>query len=198
MRGRRCRGAPGGDRPGTRAGPDEARIAIRMRRIPGGRKRPYLAISQIETGCLRELAPCPRCTRARPPGWNAPESSPCDRGWPEPRTLVVNHRPAPFGARVRSPRTCKGPRGLPADLRDPCGYPAEALRLVCGHPIRCDRFYLAEWHHIAPERERLERFCVRRNRAACALPCAPIRSLRFRMPCPEGAVELVGGDAQGS
>lgn len=87
--------------------------------------------------------------------------------------------------------------GLPADLRDPCDYPAEALCLVCGQPIRCDRFYLAEWRHIAPERERLERFRVRRNRAACALPCAPIRSLRFRMPCPEGAVELAGGDAQG-
>jgi hypothetical protein len=79
----------------------------------------------------------------------------------------------------------------------PCDYPAEALCLVCGQPIRCDRFYLAEWHHIAPKRERLERFRVRRNRAACALPCAPIRSLRFRMPCPEGVVELADGDAQG-
>ena len=34
---------------GRRAGADEAYSAIRMRRIPGGRKRPYLAISQIET-----------------------------------------------------------------------------------------------------------------------------------------------------
>ena len=35
-----------------------------------------------------------------------------------------------------------------ADLRDPRDYPAEAVCLVCGQPIRIEWIYLSEWRHI--------------------------------------------------
>jgi hypothetical protein len=40
--------------------------------------------------------------------------------------------------------------GTPADLTRPSHYPVEGLCLECGQPIRCERFYLSEWRHIAP------------------------------------------------
>jgi hypothetical protein len=41
--------------------------------------------------------------------------------------------------------------GEPASLLNPADYPAEAICIVCGQPIRTERWLLAEWRHIAPE-----------------------------------------------
>jgi hypothetical protein len=38
--------------------------------------------------------------------------------------------------------------GTPADLTRPTDYPAEALCLECGQPVRIERFYFGEWRHI--------------------------------------------------
>jgi hypothetical protein len=38
--------------------------------------------------------------------------------------------------------------GSPADLTSPLDFPAEALCLECGQPIRCERWFLSEWRHI--------------------------------------------------
>lgn len=38
--------------------------------------------------------------------------------------------------------------GTPADLTRPSHYPVEALCLVCGQPIRCERWFLSGWEHI--------------------------------------------------
>jgi len=39
--------------------------------------------------------------------------------------------------------------GTPADLLNPRDYPCEALCATCGGPVRCERFFLCEWVHIA-------------------------------------------------
>jgi hypothetical protein len=39
--------------------------------------------------------------------------------------------------------------GTLADLTRPTDYPIEALCLVCGQPIRCERWFLGRWEHIA-------------------------------------------------
>jgi hypothetical protein len=39
--------------------------------------------------------------------------------------------------------------GTPADLTRPLDYPAEALCLECGRPVRAERYYFSEWVHIA-------------------------------------------------
>jgi hypothetical protein len=39
--------------------------------------------------------------------------------------------------------------GTPADLNRPVHYPVEAICLECGQPIRCERYFLAPWAHIA-------------------------------------------------
>ena len=44
--------------------------------------------------------------------------------------------------------------GEPASLLNPADYPVEAVCIVCGEPIRTERWLLAEWRHIAPERDR--------------------------------------------
>jgi hypothetical protein len=44
--------------------------------------------------------------------------------------------------------------GEPADLTKPSHYPVVAVCLACGRPIRTERWLLAEWRHIAPERDR--------------------------------------------
>jgi hypothetical protein len=41
--------------------------------------------------------------------------------------------------------------GQPADLTRVSDYPVLAVCLTCGQPVRCERFYLAEWRHIEPE-----------------------------------------------
>jgi hypothetical protein len=45
--------------------------------------------------------------------------------------------------------------GTPADLTSLLGYPAEALCLECGQPIRTERYWFSKWIHItrfsAPE-----------------------------------------------
>ena len=38
--------------------------------------------------------------------------------------------------------------GTPADLSRPMDYPVEAVCLVCGQPIRCERYFLSEWVHL--------------------------------------------------
>jgi hypothetical protein len=38
--------------------------------------------------------------------------------------------------------------GTPADLTRPMDYPVEALCVVCGQPIRCERWFLGGWAHI--------------------------------------------------
>lgn len=35
-----------------------------------------------------------------------------------------------------------------ADLTRVTDYPAEAVCLACGRPIRCERLYLSAWAHI--------------------------------------------------
>lgn len=35
-----------------------------------------------------------------------------------------------------------------ADLLNPLDYPAEAVCLICGLPVKIERFYLGEWVHI--------------------------------------------------
>ena len=44
--------------------------------------------------------------------------------------------------------------GEPADLRNSAHYPAEAVCMICGQPIRTERWLLAEWRHIALELDR--------------------------------------------
>jgi hypothetical protein len=39
--------------------------------------------------------------------------------------------------------------GAMADLTRPRDYPCEAVCLECGGPIRCERFFLCEWVHVA-------------------------------------------------
>jgi hypothetical protein len=41
--------------------------------------------------------------------------------------------------------------GEPADLNNPLHYPVTAICLVCGQPIRTERWLLSEWRHVAPE-----------------------------------------------
>ena len=56
---------------------------------------------------------------------------------------------------VPEPGTARRVRdGEPASLLNPADYPAEAICLACGQPIRNERFYLSEWRHIGPERDR--------------------------------------------
>ena len=44
--------------------------------------------------------------------------------------------------------------GQPADLTRPSDYPVKAVCKTCGRPIRTERWLLAEWRHVAPERDR--------------------------------------------
>lgn len=39
--------------------------------------------------------------------------------------------------------------GTQADLTRPMSYPAEAVCTECGQPVRCDRWFLGSWWHIA-------------------------------------------------
>jgi hypothetical protein len=39
--------------------------------------------------------------------------------------------------------------GTPANLTRPIDCPVEALCLECGQPIRCERWFLGGWAHIA-------------------------------------------------
>ncbi len=39
--------------------------------------------------------------------------------------------------------------GTPADLAKPLDYPCEAVCLECGQPVRCERWFLGTWAHIA-------------------------------------------------
>ena len=41
--------------------------------------------------------------------------------------------------------------GEPADLRNPTDYPAIAVCLTCGRPIRCERWLTGDWRHTEPE-----------------------------------------------
>jgi len=38
--------------------------------------------------------------------------------------------------------------GAPADLTNPHDFPCEAVCLVRGQPIRCERWFLCGWRHI--------------------------------------------------
>ena len=38
--------------------------------------------------------------------------------------------------------------GAPADLASPLDYPAEGVCLICGQPIRIERYFIGEWRHI--------------------------------------------------
>jgi len=44
--------------------------------------------------------------------------------------------------------SARQPDGTPADLTRPMDYPAEALCLECGQPVRCERWFRAGWRHI--------------------------------------------------
>lgn len=39
--------------------------------------------------------------------------------------------------------------GTPANLNLPSNYPVEALCLICSKPIRCERWFLCGWVHVA-------------------------------------------------
>lgn len=38
--------------------------------------------------------------------------------------------------------------GAPADLSSPLDYPAKAVCLECGQPVRIERYFLGEWVRI--------------------------------------------------
>jgi hypothetical protein len=38
--------------------------------------------------------------------------------------------------------------GEPADLTRPAHYPVEAVCMVCGQPVRCERWLLSAWYHL--------------------------------------------------
>jgi hypothetical protein len=65
------------------------------------------------------------------------------------RVVTNGHDITPEPGTVRSVRS-----GEPADLKNPLDYPVEATCIVCGQPIRTERWLLSEWRHIAPERDR--------------------------------------------
>jgi hypothetical protein len=41
--------------------------------------------------------------------------------------------------------------GEPASLTRVSDYPVVARCLVCGQPVRCERFFLAGWRHTEPK-----------------------------------------------
>jgi hypothetical protein len=59
------------------------------------------------------------------------------------RVVTNGHDITPKPGSVRSARS-----GEPADLKNPLHYPIEAVCIVCGQPVRNERYYLAEWRHI--------------------------------------------------
>jgi hypothetical protein len=60
--------------------------------------------------------------------------------------VTSRHRITPKRGSARRVRD-----GRPADLRNPAHYPVTAVCLVCGQPIRCERWLRAEWRHIEKE-----------------------------------------------
>ena len=51
---------------------------------------------------------------------------------------------------IPEPGTARRVRdGEPASLLSPYDYPVEGVCKVCGQPVRVERIYLADWHHIA-------------------------------------------------
>jgi hypothetical protein len=38
--------------------------------------------------------------------------------------------------------------GTPADLTRPSHYPVEGLCMVCGQPIRCEKWFRGGWAHV--------------------------------------------------
>jgi hypothetical protein len=58
--------------------------------------------------------------------------------------VADDHDPRPEPGTFR--RVCDGE---PASLLSPYDYPVTAVCSVCGQPIRVERIYLADWHHIA-------------------------------------------------
>ena len=53
------------------------------------------------------------------------------------------HRITPLAGSARKVRD-----GTPADLTSPLDYPTEAVCLVCGQPVRIERYHFSEWRHI--------------------------------------------------
>jgi hypothetical protein len=58
----------------------------------------------------------------------------------------ASHEITPLAGSARRVRD-----GELADLTNPLDYPAEAVCVECGQPIRAERWLLSEWRHIAPE-----------------------------------------------
>jgi hypothetical protein len=58
--------------------------------------------------------------------------------------VADDHDPLPEPGTFR--RVCDGE---PASLLSPYDYPVEGVCKVCGQPVRVERIYLADWHHIA-------------------------------------------------
>ena len=55
----------------------------------------------------------------------------------------AGHRITPLAGFARRVRD-----GAPADLTSPLDYPAEAVCLESGQPVRIERYFLGEWVHI--------------------------------------------------
>ena len=49
---------------------------------------------------------------------------------------------------VPKPGTVRTPTGKPASLLRPMDYPVVAECMECGQPVRCERYFLADWYHI--------------------------------------------------
>ena len=63
--------------------------------------------------------------------------------------MTTRHRITPERGTARRVR-----HGEPADLTRPSDYPVTAVCKVCGQPIRCERYYLAEWYHTETDNDR--------------------------------------------
>jgi hypothetical protein len=53
-----------------------------------------------------------------------------------------DHDPAPL------PGSCRQLDGSEPDLSRPSHYPVEAVCLICGQPVRCERWFRAPWRHV--------------------------------------------------
>ena len=64
-----------------------------------------------------------------------------DRRWPQ-AALGSGHDITPVRGSARQLD------GTPADLTRPMDYPWDALYLVCGRPVRVERWFLGPWRHL--------------------------------------------------
>jgi hypothetical protein len=49
---------------------------------------------------------------------------------------------------VPQPGTVQREDGQPGSVLRPLHYPLVAVCLACGRPVRCERYFLADWYHL--------------------------------------------------